>query len=111
MVGMYPLGPVVEGAGLNITVMSYCGVVYFGLTGCRETVPDLADLPEMITQGLDELLEIVRAEKMARAGTSAGPPAGAGGGAGTAPGRASATPAGHAALVERSRGALMDAPG
>ena len=25
MVGMYPLGPVVEGAGLNMTVMSYCG--------------------------------------------------------------------------------------
>jgi diacylglycerol O-acyltransferase / wax synthase len=109
MVGMYPLGPVVEGAGLNITVMSYCGVVYFGLTGCRETVPDLADLPEMISQGLDELLEVVRAEKMAGAGTSAGPPDDAG--AGTAAGRASSSPAGHAALVERSRGALMDAPG
>ena len=80
MVGMYPLGPVVEGAGLNITVMSYCGIVYFGLSGCRETVPDLAELPEMITESLDELLELVRAEKMARAGTSAGPPDGAGAG-------------------------------
>ena len=39
---IYPLGPVVEGAGLNMTVMSYFGTVYFGLNGYRETVPDIA---------------------------------------------------------------------
>ena len=32
-------GPVVEGAGLNMTVMSYCGTVYFGLNGCRRPWP------------------------------------------------------------------------
>ena len=57
---MYPLGPVVEGAGLNMTVMSYCGTVYFGLNGCRKTVPGIADLPGMITESLDELLAVVR---------------------------------------------------
>jgi WS/DGAT/MGAT family acyltransferase len=96
MVGMYPLGPVVEGAGLNITVMSYCGIVYFGLSGCRETVPDLAELPEMITESLDELLALVRPRSRAET-----PPGG---------NRASG-PAGHAALVERGRGALLEAPG
>jgi len=60
MVGMYPLGPVVEGAGLNMTMMSYCGTVYFGLSGCRETVPDIAELPRMITESLDELMAIAR---------------------------------------------------
>ena len=58
----YPLGPVVEGAGLNMTVMSYCGAVYFGLNGCRTTVPGIEDLPPMITESLDELLSVVRPE-------------------------------------------------
>ena len=57
---MYPLGPVVEGAGLNMTVMSYCGNVYFGLNGCRSTVSGIGDLPAMITESLEELLAIVR---------------------------------------------------
>ncbi|MGD0440970.1 MAG: wax ester/triacylglycerol synthase family O-acyltransferase [Acidimicrobiales bacterium] len=54
----YPLGPVVEGAGLNMTAMSYCGTVYFGLNGCRSSVPGIADLPGMITSSLDELLAV-----------------------------------------------------
>ena len=57
VVGIHPLGPVVEGAGLNMTVMSYLGAVYFGLNGCRETVPDLADLPKMVSDSLAELLQ------------------------------------------------------
>jgi hypothetical protein len=56
MVGMYPLGPVTEGIGLNITVMSYCGMVYFGLNACRETVPDLDEFPQLLQESLDELL-------------------------------------------------------
>ncbi|MGD0287843.1 MAG: wax ester/triacylglycerol synthase family O-acyltransferase [Acidimicrobiales bacterium] len=58
--GIYPLGPVVEGAGLNMTVMSYCDTVYFGLNGCRTTVAGIAELPVMITESLDELLAVVR---------------------------------------------------
>jgi WS/DGAT/MGAT family acyltransferase len=58
--GTYPLGPVVEGAGLNMTVMSYCDTAYFGLNGCRTSVPGIADLPVMITESLDELLAIAR---------------------------------------------------
>jgi WS/DGAT/MGAT family acyltransferase len=56
----YPLGPVVEGAGLNMTVMSYCGTVYFGLNGCRTSVAGIDELPGMITESLDELLAVVR---------------------------------------------------
>jgi len=57
MVAMYPLGPVTEGVGLNMTVMSYCGMVYFGLNACRETVPAIAEMPKMLHEALDELLE------------------------------------------------------
>jgi WS/DGAT/MGAT family acyltransferase len=56
MVGMYPLGPVTDGVGLNMTVMSYCGMVYFGLNACRETVPAIAEMPKMLHESLDELL-------------------------------------------------------
>ena len=43
-----------------MTVMSYCGTVYFGLNGCRETVPDIGALPAMVADSLDELLAVVR---------------------------------------------------
>jgi len=56
LVGMYPLGPVTEGVGLNMTVMSYCGTVYFGLNACRETVPTIAEMPKMLHEALDELV-------------------------------------------------------
>ncbi len=56
MVHFHPLGPVAEGAGLNFTVLSYCGRLHFGLNGCRETVPRLAELPEMLAESLEELL-------------------------------------------------------
>jgi WS/DGAT/MGAT family acyltransferase len=52
----HPIGPIYDGVGLNITVMSYLGAVYFGLVACRETVPDVDELPAMIEASLDELL-------------------------------------------------------
>ena len=72
MVGFYPLGPVAEGVGLNMTVMSYCGIVYFGLNGCRETVTRMAELPAMIDESMDELLALARpARRKARAAAAA----------------------------------------
>ncbi|WP_395695555.1 wax ester/triacylglycerol synthase family O-acyltransferase [Nocardioides sp.] len=38
--GLYPLGPVFHGAGLNITVMSNNGRVNVGVIACRESLPD-----------------------------------------------------------------------
>lgn len=35
----YPLGPLMEGAGMNITVMSYAGSVDFGIVACARAVP------------------------------------------------------------------------
>jgi diacylglycerol O-acyltransferase len=55
MVAGFPLGPVMDGAGLNITVMSYRGVLNWGLMACSETVPRLADLARYLPEALDEL--------------------------------------------------------
>jgi diacylglycerol O-acyltransferase len=41
VVATYPMGPILEGAGLNITVLSNMGNVDFGAIACREMVPDL----------------------------------------------------------------------
>jgi WS/DGAT/MGAT family acyltransferase len=54
--GLYPLGPVFHGAGLNITVLSNAGKVDIGLLGAREFVPDLWSLADAIPLALKELL-------------------------------------------------------
>jgi len=56
LVAGFPLGPVMDGAGLNITVMSYRGVLNWGLMACAETVPRVAALASYIPEALDELL-------------------------------------------------------
>jgi diacylglycerol O-acyltransferase len=42
--GLYPLGPVFHGAGVNITVMSNNGQVHVGIIACQESMPDVEDL-------------------------------------------------------------------
>jgi diacylglycerol O-acyltransferase len=54
--GLYPLGPVLEGPGLNITVVSYRDRVGFGFIGCAHRIPDIADLAAAVPDALDELL-------------------------------------------------------
>jgi len=51
----YPVSALVDGQGLNITVMSYCGNLYFGLVSCRQLVPDLDVLAGFLREELDEL--------------------------------------------------------
>ena len=43
---MYPFGPLLEGAGLNLTVLSNMGHVDFGVIACRELVPDVWDIAD-----------------------------------------------------------------
>ena len=58
MVAMYPVGPIIEGAGLNVTVFSYLDTLYVGLQGCRTLLPDL----DTVTRGMEEsLAELVGA--------------------------------------------------
>jgi WS/DGAT/MGAT family acyltransferase len=72
LVAGFPLGPVMDGAGLNITVMSYRGVLNWGLMACRETVPGLARLAEYIPDALDELLASAGLEPASSVGIAPG---------------------------------------
>jgi diacylglycerol O-acyltransferase / wax synthase len=56
LVATYPLGPVMEGAGLNVTVLSYLGNMDFGFMACAELVPDVWDLADHIETSMAELL-------------------------------------------------------
>jgi diacylglycerol O-acyltransferase len=53
--GIYPMGPLLYGSGLNITVMSNATGVDFGILTCRETVPEPWSIVEGIERALDEL--------------------------------------------------------
>ena len=53
---MYPLGPIIAGAGLNITVMSLNGRLGIGLISCPDLVSDLWDLADTFPTALKELL-------------------------------------------------------
>jgi WS/DGAT/MGAT family acyltransferase len=55
LVEMHPLGPIFDGAGLNITVLSYLEDVGFGFIACRELVPDLWEMAHDVVDAVDEL--------------------------------------------------------
>ncbi len=60
MVAGFPLGPVIDGLGVNITIMSYRGTLYWGIISCPETMPKVWQLAADIPLALDELLEAER---------------------------------------------------
>ncbi len=56
MVSMYPIGPIIEGVGMNVTVFSYLDVLYVGVQGCRLLVPDIEAMARAMEQSLTELV-------------------------------------------------------
>lgn len=65
LVATYPLGPIMEGAGLNVTVLSYMDNVDFGFLAGAELIPDLWDLADDVETAMAELM--AAAEKTAPA--------------------------------------------
>jgi WS/DGAT/MGAT family acyltransferase len=55
MVAAYPLGPVVDGVALNITVQSYNDTMFVGLNACASAVPDLPALARSISHELGHM--------------------------------------------------------
>jgi hypothetical protein len=51
----YPMGPIFEGFGLNITLMSYLDRVDFGLVADPTLVPDVWSIADGLRASLDEL--------------------------------------------------------
>jgi WS/DGAT/MGAT family acyltransferase len=64
----YPISVITDGMGLNITVMSYCGHLDFGIVADREQMPDLWKLIGWLRESLDEL----RGARAERLGEQAG---------------------------------------
>jgi len=59
VIGMYPLGPVLEGAGLNITLVSILDRIDIGLIACAGRMPDLDDLAAEFPAAVQELLDAI----------------------------------------------------
>jgi WS/DGAT/MGAT family acyltransferase len=52
---VYPLGPVIDGVALNITVQSYCETLFVGINACASAVPDLPGLTDAMVSELSLL--------------------------------------------------------
>jgi diacylglycerol O-acyltransferase / wax synthase len=71
LVGLYPLGPITDGAGLNVTVLSEEDRVGFGFITCPDLVPRVWDLADAIPGALGELVEAAtRVERAAKRSVS-----------------------------------------
>jgi WS/DGAT/MGAT family acyltransferase len=55
LVAAYPFGPILEGAAINITVMSYDGSVDLGLITCPRAVPRPAEIARGFERAIGEL--------------------------------------------------------
>jgi WS/DGAT/MGAT family acyltransferase len=52
---MFPMGPLIEGMGLNITVVSYLDLVSFGFLACPDLLPDIEQLAGYVDDAVTEL--------------------------------------------------------
>ncbi len=52
---VYPLGPVVDGVALNVTVQSYRESLFVGINACATAVPELPSLSAAMVDELDLL--------------------------------------------------------
>jgi diacylglycerol O-acyltransferase / wax synthase len=59
LVGLYPLGPITDGAGLNITALSQEDRIGFGIVSCPNLLPSPWDLADAIPEALEELLKAI----------------------------------------------------
>jgi len=58
LVSMLPLGPPIDGAGLNITVLSYIDRIDWGFIACRELAPHFHRLADAIPDAHAELKKL-----------------------------------------------------
>ena len=54
---VYPIGPVVDGVSLNITVQSYLDSLFVGINACPQAVPDVGSLADAVVGELGRLTE------------------------------------------------------
>ncbi len=59
----YPIGPVMEGAALNVTVMSYRDNIDLGIIACPRAVPDPARITRGFERAVHDTAEYLRAKQ------------------------------------------------
>jgi diacylglycerol O-acyltransferase len=57
LLAQYPMSVILDGQGLNITLVGYLGELHFGLVACRELVPDIENLATYLVDELNLLLK------------------------------------------------------
>jgi len=60
VVSLVPMGPIFDGAGLNVTVLSYLDRVDVGFMACRETVPGVWGMATAVPDAMAELVAAAR---------------------------------------------------
>jgi WS/DGAT/MGAT family acyltransferase len=60
---IYPLGPVQQGSGLNLTVLSTLDRLCFGAMACKERVPDVEDIAAGFVDAVGELRKLADARR------------------------------------------------
>jgi WS/DGAT/MGAT family acyltransferase len=62
-VRIFPLGPVQQGSGLNLTVLSTLDRLCFGAMACKEMVPDVEDIATGFVDAIGELRKLADARR------------------------------------------------
>ena len=60
--GIFPMGPVMEGSGVNITVLSEARHLNIGIMACPDLLDDVDELGRYLVEGVDELADRARGE-------------------------------------------------
>ena len=58
VVAAHPHGPIFDGAGLNVTVMTYVDSVDFGVLACERSVPDVEEIALGFGAAVGELVKL-----------------------------------------------------
>lgn len=58
LVAAYPMGPIMDGAGLNITVLSYRNHIDIGFLADADLVPDIWSVAEAVGPAFEELKQV-----------------------------------------------------
>jgi WS/DGAT/MGAT family acyltransferase len=58
--GIFPMGPLLEGSGVNVTVLSEAHHLNVGVMACPDLVPDVAEIGDGFVDAVRELSELAR---------------------------------------------------
>ena len=58
----YPIGPVYDGCGLNLTVMSCDGKLGIGAIACADAIPDVDEIARGFEKSVAELARLAAAQ-------------------------------------------------